>query len=187
MGVGGFCEGAKQSSWQTESRWRMLFEMQDMLKFREWLNTLQMCEERWGKSYESGRTTVGKMSIEVRLFPGTNELLMVWVAERSSRPFLMLLQHFILLMKHRFSSTVSFCCKTYSYTGAYITHLHCDHKVRIVYVLSKQLRQDGVAIKHDRILLGFIQDLNHNWFLHPSDYDSSKKEADGKNACIDPE
>jgi hypothetical protein len=80
-----------------------------------------------------------------------------------------------------------YCSKTYSYIGAYITHLRCDHQERILYVSAEQLPDDGFAIKHDRILLPFVHEPHYNPFLHPSDNDSSVSEADSENACIDPE
>jgi hypothetical protein len=80
-----------------------------------------------------------------------------------------------------------YCSKTYSYIGAYITHLCRDHKERIVYISAEQLPDDGFAIEHDSILLAFIHELHHNPFLHPSDDDSSDTQADSENAYIDPE
>lgn len=43
-----------------------------MLKLRELLNTLQTCDGRWEKSYESGRTPCWKKKIEGRLCPTTS-------------------------------------------------------------------------------------------------------------------
>jgi len=80
-----------------------------------------------------------------------------------------------------------YCSKKYSYIGVYITHLHPDHKERIVYVSAEQLRDNDFAIEHDSILLPFVLELHHDLFVHPSDDHSSDTEADGKNACIDPE
>jgi len=80
-----------------------------------------------------------------------------------------------------------YCSKTYSYIGAYITHLRCDHKERIVYISAEELPDDGFAIEHDSILLPFVHEPHHDSFLHPSDDDSSDTGADSENACIDPE
>jgi len=80
-----------------------------------------------------------------------------------------------------------YCPKTYSYISAYITHLHRNHKERIVYVSAKQLPDDGFAIEHDSILLPFVHVPHHDPFFHPSDHHSSDTEADSENACIDPE
>jgi len=80
-----------------------------------------------------------------------------------------------------------YCSKTYSYIGAYITHLRRDHKERIVYVSAVQLPDNGYAIEHDSILLPFFHEPHHDRFVHPSDDDSSDTEADGENGCIDPE
>jgi len=80
-----------------------------------------------------------------------------------------------------------YCSKTYFYIGAYITHLHRNHKERIVYVSAEQLPDDGFAIEHYSILLPFVHEPHHDPFLHPSDDDSSDTEADSENACIDPE
>ena len=80
-----------------------------------------------------------------------------------------------------------YCSKTYSYIGAYITHLRRDHKERIVYVSAEQLPGNGFAIEHDSIPLPFLHEPHGNSFLHPSDNDSSDTEADSENACIDPE
>jgi len=80
-----------------------------------------------------------------------------------------------------------YCSKTYSYIGAYVTHLRHDHKERIVYISAELLPDDDFAIQHDTILHPFVQEPHHNPFFHPSDNDSSDTEADSENACIDPE
>jgi len=80
-----------------------------------------------------------------------------------------------------------YCSKTYTYIGAYITHLRCDHKARRVYVSSEQLPDDGFAIEQDSFLFPFFHEPHPKPFLHPSDNDSSDSEADSENACIDPE
>jgi hypothetical protein len=80
-----------------------------------------------------------------------------------------------------------YCSKTYTYTGAYITHLSRNHKESIVYVSAEQLPDDGFAIEYDRILLPFIHEPHRDPFLHPSADDSSDTKADRENACIDPE
>jgi len=80
-----------------------------------------------------------------------------------------------------------YCSKTYSYIGAYITHLCRDHKERIVNSSAKLLPDDGFAIEHDSILLPFVHEPHHNPFFHPSDDDCSDTEADSENECIDPE
>jgi len=72
----------------------------------------------------------------------------------------------------------------YSYIGAYTTHLHRNHKYRIVYVSANQLPDDGFAIKHDCILLPFIHELHHDPLVHYSDNDSGATESDRKNVCI---
>jgi len=80
-----------------------------------------------------------------------------------------------------------YCSKTYSYIGAYITHLYCDHKETIVYVAAEQLPDDSFGIEHDSILLPFVQEPLHDPYLHPSDNDSSDTHADSQIMCIDPE
>jgi len=75
----------------------------------------------------------------------------------------------------------------YSYIGAYITHLHRDHKEGIVYASAEQLPDDGFAIQHDSILLLCVHEPPRDPFLHPSHNDSSDTEADSENAFIDPE
>jgi hypothetical protein len=77
--------------------------------------------------------------------------------------------------------------KTFSYIGAYITHLHRDHKDRTVYVSAEQLPDDGVAIEHETILLPFVHEPHRDPFLYPSDDVSSDTEADSEKACIDSE
>jgi hypothetical protein len=79
-----------------------------------------------------------------------------------------------------------YCSKTYSYIGAYITHLRCDHKARIAYVSAEQLPGDGFAIEQDSIVLPFVHEPHNDPSLHPSDDDSSDTEADIENVCIDP-
>jgi len=69
------------------------------------------------------------------------------------------------------------CSKTYSYIGAYITHLHRDHEERIVYVSAEQLPDDGVAIEYDSIVFPFIHEPHRNPIPHPSNYNSSDTEA----------
>jgi len=80
-----------------------------------------------------------------------------------------------------------YCSKTYSYIGAFISHLRRNHKERIVYVSAEQLPDDGFVIKHDSILLPFVHEPHHDPRLHRSDIHSSDAEADSENACIDPE
>jgi len=107
MGIGGSYEGAKQSPRQAECTCGMLFVTHGMLKIRERLNTLQMCEVGWEKSYKSGMAPVWKKYIEVRLFPRPSHLATVRVAEEQSRRLLTLLRNVILLMKHGYLSIVS--------------------------------------------------------------------------------
>jgi hypothetical protein len=80
-----------------------------------------------------------------------------------------------------------YCSKPYSYIAADITHLHPDHKQRIVYVSAKELADDGFAIEHESILHPFIHEPRHDPFLHPSDDDSINIYATSENGCIDPE
>jgi hypothetical protein len=56
-----------------------------------------------------------------------------------------------------------------------------------VYVSAEQMPDDGFAIEHNSILLPFLDELHHDPFLYPSDDDSSDRESDGENVCIDPE
>jgi len=72
----------------------------------------------------------------------------------------------------------------YSYIGTYITHLHYDHKDRIVYVSAEQLPDDGFAIKHDGILFPFDHEPLWDPFPQPSDNDSKDTEDDSANVCI---
>jgi hypothetical protein len=76
---------------------------------------------------------------------------------------------------------------TYSYIGAYITHLSRNNKERIVYISAEQLPDDRFAIEHDTILLSFVQEPHRNPVLQPADDDSSHTEADSETVCIDPE
>jgi len=64
-----------------------------------------------------------------------------------------------------------YCSKTYSYIGPYITHLHRDHKERIVRLSAEQLPDDGFAIKHDSIVLPFGYEPHHDPVLHGSEDD----------------
>jgi len=80
-----------------------------------------------------------------------------------------------------------YCLKTYSYIGTYITHLHPDHKERIVSGSTEQLPDDGVTIEHYSILLLFVHETHRDPILHHSDDDSSDTEANSETACIDPE
>jgi len=77
--------------------------------------------------------------------------------------------------------------KTYSYIGAYISHLCHDHTERIVSVSGESLPDDGFAIEEDSILLSFVHETHRNPVLHPSDEDSSDTEANDENVWIDPE
>jgi len=43
------------------------------------------------------------------------------------------------------------CSKTYSYLGAYTTHLWPNHKHRIVLEYAEQLPDDGFVIEHINI------------------------------------
>jgi len=78
------------------------------------------------------------------------------------------------------------CSKRYSYIGAYITHLHHDHKEKRLYVLGEELPDDGFAIEHDIILLPFVHVLHCDPVLHPSNNDSSNTAAECENAYINP-
>jgi len=77
--------------------------------------------------------------------------------------------------------------KTYSFVGAYMTHLCRDHKEGILYISTEQLSDDGFAIEHELILLPSIHAPHHHPFLHPSNDDSSNTEVDSNIACINPE
>jgi len=79
------------------------------------------------------------------------------------------------------------CMKTYSYIGAYITHLCRDNKERTVYISAEQLRDDGFVIEHESILLPFLHEPRHDPVSHSSDDDSRDSEAHSENAYIDPE
>jgi len=135
MCMGGSCEGAKQSLWQAECRCSMLLEIQGMLILWERLNTVQMSEGGWEKSDESGRTPFWKKSIEVWLFLRTNRLVMVWVAKTPSRHVLTLLQHFILLTKHDYSSTMSLLLEDV------VLQLHLHHSLPL-----RPPRKDSIHI-----------------------------------------
>jgi len=100
MGRGVSREGTKQSLQWAECRCGMLFEIQQMLKFRELFNTMQTCEGEWEKSYDNGITPFWKKWIEVKQLPSTCRLVMVWVAERLMWCMLTLLRYVYLLMKH---------------------------------------------------------------------------------------
>jgi len=52
----------------------------------------------------------------------------------------------------------------YSYIGADITHLHRDHKERIVYLSAEELPDHGFAIKNDSIPLPFVHEPHHDLF-----------------------
>jgi len=75
----------------------------------------------------------------------------------------------------------------YSYIGAYITHLRCNHEEATLAVSAEQLPDNGSAIEHDSILLPFVDELHHDPVHHPSDNVSSHTEADSENASVDPE
>jgi len=75
----------------------------------------------------------------------------------------------------------------YSYIRDYITHFHPNRNVRNLYILHKQLWDDGSVIRFNGILLALIHELYIDHLLQPSDDDSSDAEADGDNACDDPE
>lgn len=80
-----------------------------------------------------------------------------------------------------------YCSKLYSYIGAFITYLHGDYQVMIVYVSGEQLPDDGVVSELDRNLLSFVHGLRRNPFFHSSDDDSSNSVADSQNVSIYPE
>jgi hypothetical protein len=74
-----------------------------------------------------------------------------------------------------------------SYIGTYITHLHRNHKEKIVYVAAELLANDGFGIQSNSIQLPFIPEMHSDPLLHHSDDDSIDTEAGSENACIDPE
>jgi hypothetical protein len=80
-----------------------------------------------------------------------------------------------------------YCSKTYSYIGAYITHLRRDQNERIVYVSAEQRPDDSFAIVHDSILLPCIPEPHDDPFHPPFDDASSDTDAVSEHACIDPE
>jgi len=135
MCIGVSRESAKQLPWRAECRCGMLFEIQGMLKLGEWLNSLQTCEGGWEKYYETGRTPLWKKYIQVRLFPRTSQLVMVWVARRPSRHFLTLSRHFILLKQHGSLSTVSLLLEDV------LLHRHSHHLTQ-----SRLQIQDSIRI-----------------------------------------
>jgi len=71
----------------------------------------------------------------------------------------------------------------YSYIGTYITHIHRNHKGRIVYVSAEQLQDECFAIKQDMILLPFLRELHLDCCVFPSHGDSRDIEANIENAC----
>jgi len=75
----------------------------------------------------------------------------------------------------------------YSYIGTYLTYPHHDQKEWIVHIKAKRLPYDGFANDHDSIQLPFFHEPHYDCFPHPSDNDCSDTEANGENACIDPE
>jgi len=75
-----------------------------------------------------------------------------------------------------------YCCIV-----AYITHLHHIHKERIEYVSAEQLPDEGIAIRHNTILLPFVHESHHDPVLHPAENESSDTEANRENWYIDPE
>ena len=80
-----------------------------------------------------------------------------------------------------------YCSKMYSWIGADITHLCCEHMQRIVDRSAEQLPDDGFAIKHNSIVLPFVDEPYSDPSLHPSADDSSDNEENFDNASIDPE
>jgi len=76
--------------------------------------------------------------------------------------------------------------KSYSFSRANITHLRHDRKVRIIYLSTKPLPDDGFASEHHSIELPCIYEPHGDPSLHSSDNDSSDTEADSHNQCIDP-
>ena len=186
-GLGGSCEGAKESPWCPGCRCGMLFDIQGMMKSRERFHTLQMCEGGWEKSYESGRTPCWKKSIEVWLVPRISQLVMVWVSNGLFRRFITLLRYFIFYLNIDLCQQCLYCSKMYSSICAFIPHLCRDQKERIVYLSAKQLPEDGCAFEHDSNLLSFVHESHCDPFVHPADDDSSDTEADCENASINPE
>jgi len=77
--------------------------------------------------------------------------------------------------------------KVYSYIGAFIPHLLCGKKERILYWSAEQLPDDGFAIEHDCILLPFLDELHWDPFIRRSDDDCSDIDVDSENPRIDPE
>jgi len=71
------------------------------------LNTMQMCEGGWEKSYKTGRTPIWNKSIEMRLYPRTSQHAITWVCELLLKHFRILMRHIILVTKPGDSSTVS--------------------------------------------------------------------------------
>ena len=67
------------------------------------------------------------------------------------------------------------------------THLQCDHRERIVYVSTEQLPDNYFAIKHDGILLPFVDETHPDPFPQHSDGHTRNTEANSEITCIDPE
>lgn len=75
----------------------------------------------------------------------------------------------------------------YSDISAYITQLRCDHSERIVPISVEQQPDDGYAIRHDCILLPFVQEPHLDHFHHQSDHESRNTDANCDNAYVDAE
>jgi len=73
--------------------------------------------------------------------------------------------------------------KTYSYIGAFITHLHCQHKDKIVHISAKHLPDDGGAIEHDNTVHPFVYELQQNIFLRNSNNDTSDTDGYSRIGC----
>lgn len=80
-----------------------------------------------------------------------------------------------------------YCLKMYSYIGAYITHCDCNQQEMIVYISTKELPDDGSAMKHHSILLEYIYAQHCVPFHYPCDDDFSNTKANCNNVCVNPE
>jgi len=158
MGIGESCEGAKHWPQRAECRCNMRFIIEWKLKMREQLHTLERCEGGWEKSYQSGRTPFWKTWIEVRLFLRHSPLPTVWVAKEPLRCFLMLLEQFILPMRHGFSRTVSVLLENV------ILHWHLHHSP-----LSRTQWRDNIRISQNTARWWFgnragkYSNSSHSW------------------------
>jgi len=74
--------------------------------------------------------------------------------------------------------------KTFSYIGAYLTHVHHNYQERMVYIFALQVQLDGFVNNDDTIQLPYVPEPLRDPFLHAFDADYRISESHSDNLVL---